>query len=52
MNGLCHKCFRSNIEVFLVSGETLCKDCMNEKMLNQHRYFIDYENWNNSTLHN
>ena len=30
MNGLCHNCFRSNIEVFLVSGKILCKDCMNE----------------------
>jgi len=30
MNGLCHNCLRSNIEVFPVLGKTVCKDCMKE----------------------
>jgi len=30
MNGLCHKCFRSNVEVYLDSGKVLCKACLTE----------------------
>ena len=30
MVGLCHKCFRSNVEVYLDSGKTLSKACLTE----------------------
>ena len=30
MNGLCHNCLKSNVEVFPARGKVLCKDCMKE----------------------
>jgi hypothetical protein len=30
MNGLCHRCFRSNVEVYLDAGKIVCKECLTE----------------------
>ena len=27
MKGLCHICLRSNIDVYVIRGETICKQC-------------------------
>jgi len=34
MRGLCHICFRSNVELIILKGHILCQDCFEKNAKN------------------